>query len=470
MRTRRFQKRVLLLMAAAAVVISACGGPTSDRDPVRTLGASAAATCTGVTNESFTSASRNMQISFDIWEPPGVAAGETYPAVYFLHGSGGDEGSFFQLLNAIPAANGDCGSYLTSLMQSGTLPKMYLIGVSDEGGGWSDTNEAMVVDELPAYVETNWSVTSDRSGRHIQGFSMGAAGAMRYPAKNSDRYCSTVIMAEKDTDKLDDFWIDNQGAILANDLWARLVVGSDDTGRVQPMQDFFATLQGLGVQSELEIVNGVAHSGTGIMASYPNPLVDLEFQAACSGGDPFPNNPPGASGTFDDDDGSIFEEDIEWLAAQGVTDGCGVRLFCPSDPVTRGQMAAFIHRALPDLSEIRAAIDFVDDDTSIFEADIEWLYSRGITDGSSPTTYSPGANVTRGQMAAFLVRSFGYEDDGGGDLFGDDDSSIFELDIDRLATAGVTLGCNPPTNDMFCPALAVSRAQMAAFLHRAMTA
>ncbi len=460
--------RVPLLLAAAAIAVAACGGPTSDRGPVRSLGAQAGGTCNGVTESSFFSASRGMDIDFTIWQPPGVVAGETYPAVYFLHGSGGDEQSFFQLLNAIPAANGDCGSYLTGLMQGGTLPKMYLVGVSDEGGGWSDENEAMVVEELPAHVEANWNVTSAREGRHIQGFSMGAAGAMRYPAENSDRYCSTVIMAEKDTEKLDDFWIDNQASILANDLWARLVVGSEDTGRVQPMQDFFATLQGLGVSSELEIVQGVGHSGTGIMQAYPNPLVDLEFQAACSGGEPFPSNPGGA-GAFDDDDGSIFEADIEWLAAQGITEGCGVRLFCPNDPVTRGQMAAFLHRALPTLPEIRAAIDFSDDDTSIFEGDIEWLYSRGITDGTGATTYSPGADVTRGQMAAFLVRSFGYADDGGGNLFIDDNTSIFELDIDKLATAGVTLGCNPPANTMFCPGDSVTRGQMAAFLHRAMT-
>lgn len=71
-------------------------------------------------------------------------------------------------------------------------------------------------------------------------------------------------------------------------------------------------------------------------------------------------------------------------------------------------------------------------------------------------------------MAAFLVRAFGYTDDGGGDLFTDDDSSVFEDDIDRLGTAGVTKGCNPPANTMFCPDEYVSRGQMAAFLHRAM--
>ncbi len=71
-------------------------------------------------------------------------------------------------------------------------------------------------------------------------------------------------------------------------------------------------------------------------------------------------------------------------------------------------------------------------------------------------------------MAAFLVRALHYTDDGGGDLFTDDDDSIFEGDIDRLGTAGVTKGCNPPTNDRYCPSGNVTRGQMAAFLHRAL--
>jgi hypothetical protein len=58
---------------------------------------------------------------------------------------------------------------------------------------------------------------------------------------------------------------------------------------------------------------------------------------------------PGPPVTFEDDDGSIFEADIEWLAATGVTVGCNPpdnTQFCPTRYVTRGQMAAFLERAL----------------------------------------------------------------------------------------------------------------------------
>ena len=79
---------------------------------------------------------------------------------------------------------------------------------------------------------------------------------------------------------------------------------------------------------------------------------------------------------------------------------------------------------------------------------------------------SPTESVTRGQMAAFLVRYLGLTDPGPGDWFVDDDGSLFESEIDRLAQAGITLGCNPPSNDQFCPLESVTRGQMATFLDR----
>jgi hypothetical protein len=71
-------------------------------------------------------------------------------------------------------------------------------------------------------------------------------------------------------------------------------------------------------------------------------------------------------------------------------------------------------------------------------------------------------------MAAFLVRAFDYSDPGEGNLFIDDDGLIFEGDIDRLGTSGITKGCNPPANDRFCPNDPVLRDQMASFLGRAL--
>jgi subtilisin family serine protease len=177
-------------------------------------------------------------------------------------------------------------------------------------------------------------------------------------------------------------------------------------------------------------------------------------------------------GTFVDDNEHFAEGAIEAIAAEGITNGCNPPIsnrFCPGDDVTRGQMAAFLVRALrlPATSE-----DFFDDDQgSLFEVAINRLAAAGITKGCNPPTnsrYCPDDPVTRGQMAVFLARAFGLVDGVGADVFVDDDGSVFENSIDKIATVRITTGCNPPTSDRFCPDSPVKRGEMAVFLSRAL--
>lgn len=179
--------------------------------------------------------------------------------------------------------------------------------------------------------------------------------------------------------------------------------------------------------------------------------------------------PPG--GTFIDDDGSVHEGSIEAIAAEGLTIGCNPPTnsrFCPNAPVTRAQMATFLTRAL-DLGT-SVTDHFIDDDDNIHEDAIDRLADAGITIGCNPPRndrYCPERAMTRGEMAAMLVRSFGYPHVEA-DRFVDDDGSVFEDAIDRLAGAGVTVGCNPPTNSRFCPEAVVTRGEMATFLTRSL--
>ena len=162
---------------------------------------------------------------------------------------------------------------------------------------------------------------------------------------------------------------------------------------------------------------------------------------------------------------SVFRADIEWLRNSGITSGCNPPAndkFCPDATVTRGQMAAFLARALqlPDVD----GDSFADDDTSPFEADIEKLAAAGITTGCGADSFCPNEPVTRGQMAAFLARGLELPSVDA-DSFVDDDASPYESVIERLSAAGITTGC---TTDQFCPNDLVTRAQMAAFLKRAL--
>lgn len=181
----------------------------------------------------------------------------------------------------------------------------------------------------------------------------------------------------------------------------------------------------------------------------------------------FPGSAYAGSGPFADVSGShAFAAEISWLAAQGITRGCNSTgtLFCPADPVGRGEMAAFLVRALSLPAATRDW--FADDGQSMFEADINAVAEAGITVGCGPGAYCPVGLVSREQMASFLVRALAIPPSST-DRFGDDEASVHEADINSLAEAGITLGCGPTS---FCPSGLVTRSQMAAFLYRGLGA
>ena len=170
-----------------------------------------------------------------------------------------------------------------------------------------------------------------------------------------------------------------------------------------------------------------------------------------------------ASFVFYDIADSIFEGDITWLLKAGITSGCDVNRFCPRASVTREQMASFLVRALRLPPTTRDF--FNDDDGSMHEGSINRLAASGITSGCGYRRYCPRASVTREQMASFLARAWRLPSSTR-DFFRDDERSAHEGDINRIAAAGITGGC---TSTQFCPRVSVTRGQMAAFLHRALT-
>ena len=108
---------------------------------------------------------------------------------------------------------------------------------------------------------------------------------------------------------------------------------------------------------------------------------------------------------FVDDAGSIHEGDINRIAEAGTTQGCAPWYFCPTAGLSREQMATFLVRAfgLPTTAHDY----FTDDESSAHEDDINRLAASGITFGCGGTDFCPQGPVTRGQMTAFLHRAAG---------------------------------------------------------------
>ena len=173
-----------------------------------------------------------------------------------------------------------------------------------------------------------------------------------------------------------------------------------------------------------------------------------------------------------DDDGGEHEPSINRLAKAGVLEGteCGERRICPDEPLLRWVMAVWITRILdqaPESSDSRTRFADVDPD-AWWVSYVERLADLEVTVGckTDPLRYCPDTAVMRAQMATFLVRAFDL-DAAPSAGFADTVGSTHEVNIDALAAAGVTVGCKTyPLR--YCPEKPVTRAQMAAFLVRAL--
>ena len=176
-------------------------------------------------------------------------------------------------------------------------------------------------------------------------------------------------------------------------------------------------------------------------------------------------------GTFTDDDGSVHEGGIEAIAAEQITVGCNPPFndrFCPNRVLTRAEMAAMISRALS--LPATGNDHFTDDDGHVLEGAINRIAEAGITQGCNPpsnTQFCPDRTLTRAEAAGFLARAL-HLPVSGTDFFDDDEGSVLEGAINRIAAAGITVGCNPPANNNFCPTRVLTRGEMATMLTRAL--
>jgi len=163
---------------------------------------------------------------------------------------------------------------------------------------------------------------------------------------------------------------------------------------------------------------------------------------------------------------SVFVNAIDWLALGNITEGCNPpdnHRFCPSDRVSRGEMAVFLSRAfhLP-----ASSTNYFDDDDGLFyEGAANRLSEAGLTVGCGTRRYCGGSDIKRDEMAAMLARALSVPPTSE-DFFNDDEGSVFENAINKIADVGVTEGCNPPANTRYCPTNRVTRGEMAAFIKR----
>ncbi len=180
---------------------------------------------------------------------------------------------------------------------------------------------------------------------------------------------------------------------------------------------------------------------------------------------------PGPWDFWDVPFGSPYRPFINTVAKNGITAGCGSGNYCPDSPVTRAQMAVFVLRGEHGSAYVpppATGTVFSDVPASGFAAAwIERLAAEGITAGCGGGLFCPNLAVTRAQMTVFLLRAkFGptYVPPPATGIFADVPvSDPFAKWIEKLYTLGITAGCGTAPL-RYCPSANVTRAQMAVFL------
>jgi hypothetical protein len=167
---------------------------------------------------------------------------------------------------------------------------------------------------------------------------------------------------------------------------------------------------------------------------------------------------------FEDTAGQDWDEAVQALVDAEVLYGCREGRFCPLRAVDRGQMASILVRAL-DLPEATEGGRFDDVEGTTHEDNINALAEAGITQGCAEGSFCPTQSISRAEMATLLTRAFEVAETG--EVYFDDTGGTHAGAIDAVAEAGIAAGCGSPLT-AYCPREDVQRWQAALFVARSM--
>ena len=169
---------------------------------------------------------------------------------------------------------------------------------------------------------------------------------------------------------------------------------------------------------------------------------------------------------------AYYFDAVNLLKTLNITSGCTSTMYCPTADITRAQMAVFIVRSVygSDDFPVQLATPYFSDVTpeTFGYMWIQKMYELGITTGCAPGLFCPAQNISRDQMAIFIIRArygaktaFTYNP---APYFLDVPTNGFAFQwIQRMKQDNVTSGCAP---GYYCPASVVTRGDMSLFVDR----
>ena len=165
-------------------------------------------------------------------------------------------------------------------------------------------------------------------------------------------------------------------------------------------------------------------------------------------------------------EGAYYYDAVLWAVEQKITSGTSATTFSPDASCTRAQMVTFLWRAAGSPKVENGKNPFVDVKADAYYYDaVLWAVEKGVTSGTSATTFSPDATVTRGQTVTFLYRNAGSPEVSGTMPFTDVEADAYYAKAVQWAVQQkITTGTSETT---FSPMSDCTRGQIVTFLYRA---
>ena len=174
---------------------------------------------------------------------------------------------------------------------------------------------------------------------------------------------------------------------------------------------------------------------------------------------------PGQKGFNDVNPGDYFYDAVNWAVEKGITTGTSATTFSPNASCTRAQIVTFLWRASGSPEPKTASNPFTDVAANAYYCKaVLWAVENGITTGTSATTFSPNAPCTRAQGVTFLWRANGSKAASAAASFTDVASDAYYAPaVAWAAEQNVTGGVG---NGLFSPDTTCTRAQNVSMLYR----
>ena len=174
---------------------------------------------------------------------------------------------------------------------------------------------------------------------------------------------------------------------------------------------------------------------------------------------------PSQKGFNDVKSGDYFYDAVNWAVEKGITTGTSATTFSPNASCTRAQIVTFLWRASGSPEPKTASNPFTDVAANAYYCKaVLWAVENGITTGTSATTFSPDAPCTRAQGVTFLWRANGSKAASAAASFTDVASDAYYAPaVAWAAEQNVTGGVG---NGLFSPNTTCTRAQNVSMLYR----